>query len=166
LIRNNLAYDIHSGTWGGPGVFAQIGGEPRDITIDHNTFLHTGNIITFYSGSYINSSGVRVTGGPIYGFSYTNNMAKHNAYGIFGSGRSVGLGSLSYYTPGHVVTHNVFATDTSQASRYPPNNFFPTLAAFNAGFVNVSLRDYHLLPSSPFIGAGSDGEDIGVVFSD
>ena len=65
LIKNNLAYDIHSGKWGGNGVFAQIGNEPRDITIDHNTMLHTGNIITFYSGSYINSSGASVTGGPI-----------------------------------------------------------------------------------------------------
>ena len=64
LIRNNLAYDIHSGTWGGNGVFAQIGNEPRDITIDHNTILHTGNIITFYSGRYLNSSGASVTGGP------------------------------------------------------------------------------------------------------
>jgi hypothetical protein len=161
LIKDNLAYDIHSGTWGGAGIFAQIGGEPRDITIDHNTVLHTGNIVTFYSGSYINSSGARVTGGPIVGFSYTNNLAKHNAYGIFGSGKSIGLGSLTYYTPGAIVQRNVFATDTSMASRYPPDNFFPTLAAFTAGFVNPSVRDYHLVSASPYIGAGTDGEDIG-----
>ena len=161
LIRNNLAYDIHSGTWGGNGIFAQIGGEPRDITIDHNTILHNGNIVTFYSGSYINSSGARVTGGPIVGFSYTNNMAKHNAYGIFGSGKSIGLGSLNYYAPGAVVIANVFATDTSQASRYPAGNFFPTVVAFTAGFVNAALRDYHLVPSSPYIGAGTGGADIG-----
>jgi hypothetical protein len=166
LIKNNLAYDIHSGTWGGNGVFAQIGNEPRDITIDHNTILHTGNIITFYSGRYINSSGASVAGGPIYGFSYTNNMAKHNAYGIFGSGRSIGLGSLNYYTPGAVVTHNVFATDTSQASRYPPNNFFPTVAAFYAGFLNAAQRDYRLVSSSPYVGAGSDGLDIGAAIPD
>jgi hypothetical protein len=161
LIRDNLAYDIHSGTWGGNGVFAQIGNEPRDITIDHNTILHTGNIVTFYSGAYIAQNGSRVTGGPIYGFSYTNNLAKHNAYGIFGSGRSIGLGSLNFYTPGAVVTRNVFATDTSRASLYPSGNYFPTVSAFYAGFVNASTRDYHLVPSSPYIGAGTDGRDLG-----
>jgi hypothetical protein len=161
LIKNNIAYDIHSGTWGGNGVFAQIGNEPRDITIDHNTILHTGNIVTFYSGRYISSSGAVVTGGPIVGFSYTNNMAKHNSYGIFGSGKSIGIGSLNYYAPGAVVSHNVFGTDTSQASRYPPNNFFTSVAAFYAGFVNATQRDYRLVSSSPYIDAGSDGADIG-----
>ena len=161
LIRDNLAYDIHHGTWGGNGVFAQIGNQPRDITIDHNTILHTGNIVTFYSGAYIAQNGSRVTSGPIYGFSYTNNLAKHNAYGIFGSGQSIGLGSLNYYTPGAVVTRNVFASDTSRASIYPSGNFFPTVAQFNAGFVNPSTRDYHLVPSSPYIDAGTDGTDVG-----
>jgi hypothetical protein len=164
LIRNNLLYDIHSGTWGGTGVFAQIGGEPRDITIDHNTILHTGNIVTFYSGSYYTSSGVRVTGGPIYGFSYTNNMAKHNAYGIFGSGKSIGNGSLAYYTPGSVVTRNVFATDGSFTSNYPAGNFFPTVSAFYAGFVDGNNRDYRLLSTSPYNNAGSDGADLGCAF--
>ena len=61
-----------------------MGGEPRDITIDHNTVLHTGNIVNFYLGVYMNSSGVKVTAGPIRGFVFTNNMGKHNTYGIFG----------------------------------------------------------------------------------
>ena len=164
LIKNNLIYDVHSGTWGGTGVFAQIGGEPRDITIDHNTILHTGNIVTFYSGSYLNSSGTRVTGGPIYGFSYKNNMAKHNAYGLFGSGKSIGLGSLNYYAPGHVVTRNVFATDKSFTANYPSGNFFPTVSAFYAGFVDSNNRDYRLVSSSPYIDAGTDGADLGCAF--
>jgi hypothetical protein len=111
LIRDNLLYDIHGGNWGGTGAFAQIGGEPRNITIDHNTVLHTGNVVTLYSGSYINSSGTRVTGGPILGFVFTNNMTRHNAYGIFGNGQGLGTAGLSYYTPGAVVRRNVLATD-------------------------------------------------------
>jgi hypothetical protein len=164
LIRDNLIYDIHGPNWGGTGTFAQIGGEPRNITIDHNTVLHTGNVMTFYSGSYINSSGARVTGGPILGFVFTNNMTKHNAYGIFGSGQSPGTGSLNYYTPGAVVRRNVLATDNSVASRYPPDNFFPTLAAFNAGFVDPAERDYRLVATSPYIDGGTDGRDIGCLF--
>ena len=164
LIRNNLAYDIHAGNWGGTGTFAQIGGEPRDITIDHNTVLHTGNIVLFYSGSYINASGTKVTGGPIRGFVFTNNMGKHNGYGIFGSGQSSGTVTLAFYAPGYVVRRNVLASDKSVASRYPSDNFFPTVAAFTAGFVDPATRDYRLVSSSPYIDAGTDGQDIGCIF--
>lgn len=166
LIKNNLAYDIHAGRWGGTGTFAQIGGEPRDVTIDHNTVLHTGHIVLFYSGRYINSSGVPVTGGPVQGFVFTNNLAKHNAYGIFGSGKSSGTVSLTYYAPGAVVRRNVLATDQSFASRYPPDNFFPTVANFTAGFLNPAARDYRLVTSSPYIDAGTDGLDIGCAFAE
>ncbi len=86
VLRNNLVYDIDGDAWAGNGTFAQIGGEPSGITIDHNTILHTGNVVTFYSGQYTNSAGVKVTGGPIAGFSFTNNLVRHNAYGIFGIG--------------------------------------------------------------------------------
>ena len=164
LIKNNLAYDIHAGNWGGTGTFAQLGGEPRNVTIDHNTVLHTGNIVLFYSGSYINASGARVAGGPIAGFVFTNNMGKHNEYGIFGSGKSTGLPSLQHYAPGFVVRRNVLASDKAVASRYPPDNFFPTLAAFTGGFVDPSTRDYQLVSWSPYIAAGTDGKDIGCAF--
>jgi hypothetical protein len=165
VIKDNLAYDVHSGHWGGTGTFAQIGGEPRDITIDHNTVLHTGNIVLFYSGSYVNASGAKVAGGPTAGFVFTNNMAKHNAYGIFGSGQSSGTLSLTHYAPGSVVRRNVLASDIPMASRYPPDNFFPTVAAFTAGFLDPVNRDYRLVSASPYIGAGTDGKDIGCEFS-
>ena len=164
VIRDNLAYDVHSGRWGGTGTFAQIGGEPRDITIDHNTVLHTGNIVLFYLGAYVNSSGAKVTAGPIRGFVFTNNMGKHNAYGIFGSGQSSGTVSLNYYAPGFVVRRNVLASDKAVASRYPADNFFPTVADFNAGFTDPANRDYRLVSWSPYVGAGTDGRDIGCAF--
>ncbi|HEY7501227.1 MAG TPA: DNRLRE domain-containing protein [Vicinamibacterales bacterium] len=165
LIKDNLVYDISSANWGGGGIFAQIGGEPRDITFDHNTVMHTGNIMSLYSGVYYNSSGVRVTSGPILGLVFTNNMMKHNAYGIFGSGRSYGNDSLNYYAPGAVVRRNVIAKDASPASRYPPDNFFPTVAAFLASFNNIPANDYTLVPGSPYIGAGTDGRNLGCSLS-
>jgi hypothetical protein len=161
VIRDNLFEDISSSAWGGGGLFVQIGGEPRDITIDHNTVLHTGNIMTLYSGSYYNASGVRVTAGPIVGLVLTNNLMKHNAYGIFGNNQAYGNGSLNYYAPGHVVRRNVMASNTSVAYRYPTDNFFPTVAVFMASFMNPSLGDYRLVPGSPYIGAGTDGTDVG-----
>jgi hypothetical protein len=159
VIKNNLVYDISSGSWGGPGIFAQIGGEPRDITIDHNTVMHSGNIITFYSGRYLNSSGVSVPGGPIVGFVFTNNLMKHNAYGIFGSGQAYGTGSLNYFAPGFVVRRNVFAG--GPASRYPADNFFPSVTTFMATFQNAALNDYRLVGGSPYLGLGVDEQDLG-----
>ena len=164
VIRDNLAYDVDSGRWGGTGTFVQMGGEPRDITIDHNTVLHTGNIANFYLGLYMNSSGVKVTAGPIRGFVFTNNIGKHNTYGMFGSGKSTGLVSLNYYTPGYVVRRNVLASDKSVASLYPPDNFFPTVANFNAGFTDPANRDYRLVSWSPYVDAGTDGRDIGCAY--
>jgi hypothetical protein len=161
LIRDNVVHDISGSQWGGSGIFAQIGGEPRDITIDHNTVMHTGNIITFYSGSYINASGTRVTGGPVVGLVFTNNLMKHNAYGIIGNSQGYGNATINYYTSGAVVRRNVFATDKSIASRYPADNLFPTVATFMSNFVNPVLKDYRLVPGSPYIGAGLDGTDLG-----
>ena len=161
VIRDNVVHDISGSQWGGGGIFAQIGGEPRDLTIDHNTVMHTGNIITFYSGSYITSGGTRVTGGPVVGFVFTNNLIKHNAYGIIGNGQGYGNATLNYYTSGAVVRRNAIATDKSIAYRYPADNFFPTVASFMAGFVNPALKDFTLIPTSPYIGAGTDGTDLG-----
>ena len=164
LIKDNLVFDV-STAWDGAGVFAQIGGEPRDITFDHNTVLHQGNIVTFYSGVYTNAQGVRVTGGPVIGFRFTNNLLQHNAYGIFGNSQAYGNTTLAYYAPGAVVQRNVFATNNSLASRYPPDNQFPTVAFFNASFQNPSSLDYRLVAGSPYIGAGTDGRNIGCDFT-
>jgi hypothetical protein len=161
VIGDNLFEDISGTVWGGGGTFAQIGGEPRDITIDHNTVMHTGNVITFYSGSYYNESGVRVAAGPTQGFVFTNNMMKHNAYGIFGSNQAYGNGSLNYYAPGAIVRRNVIASNSSIAYRYPADNFFPNVATFIASFLNPALSDYSLVSGSPYIGAGTEGTDIG-----
>jgi hypothetical protein len=160
-IHDNLFEDISSANWGGGGHFAQIGGEPRDITIDHNTVLHTGNIVTFYSGSYPNASGVRVTAGPTVGFVFTNNFMKHNAYGIFGNNQAWGNGSLNYYAPGAVVRRNVMASNSSVGYRYPADNFFPNVATFMACFLNPAAGDYRLVSGCLYVGAGTDGADLG-----
>jgi hypothetical protein len=165
VIKDNLVFDINGGTWDGTGTFAQVGGEPAHITFDHNTVMHSGNIVTFYSGNYPDASGTRVNGGPVTGFVFKNNLMHHNAYGIFGSGQAYGNGSLAYYAPGAVVQRNVMASNASVASRYPADNQFPSVAAFNATFLNVASQDYRLVSGSPYIRAGTDGRDIGCDFT-
>jgi hypothetical protein len=166
LIKDNLVYDITSGPWAGSGIFAQIGGEPREIKIDHNTIWHDGNIVSFYGGSFVHpTTGVTVAAGPIWGFVFTNNLLKHNEYGLFGSGQAFGNGALAYYAPDGVVQRNVIATDKSMASRYPGDNQFPTLASFNANFRSVASGDYRLVPTSAYLNAGTDGKDLGCEFT-
>ena len=164
-IRDNLVLDINNSLWGGNGLFAQIGGEPADITIDHNTVVHTGNIVTFYNGTYINSSGVKVTAGPTTGFVFTNNLLHHNAYGIFGSGKGYGNAGLAYYAPGAVVQRNVMASDKKVASLYPADNQFPTVAVYNGNFLNPAVQDFRLVSGSAYRGASLDGRDLGCDFA-
>jgi hypothetical protein len=160
-ITNNVLYDIGGGTWGGSGIFAQLGGQPRDITFDHNTVMQGGHMLSLYSGSIINASGAQVPGGPIVGLVFTNNLIKHNAYGIFGSSQAYGNGSLNYYAPGAIVRRNVIGSDKSVTSRYPTDNQFPTVAVFMTHFLNPNVRDYRLISSSTYIDAGLDGLDQG-----
>ena len=70
-IENNLFEDINHQRWGGNGLFLQIGNSPADVTVDHNTVMHTGNVITAYGKT-------RGTVLKIPGFRFTNNMAAHN----------------------------------------------------------------------------------------
>jgi hypothetical protein len=160
VIRDNLVFDVSS-TWDGSGIFAQIGGEPRDIIIDHNTVMHTGNIITFYSGMYVNAAGVRVNGGPVVGFVFTNNLLKHNTYGIIGSGQGYGNQTLAYYAPGAVVLRNVMASNTAVASRYPADNQFPSVQTLMATFRDPAAFDYRLVSGSAYINASLDSRNIG-----
>jgi len=47
---------------------------------------------------------------------------------------------------------------------YPSGNSFPTPDQFEAQFVSYVGGDYRLTGASPWHRAGSDGQDLGVVF--
>ncbi len=152
LIRNNLIDDIDGDKWGsadhGPasGRFAQIVGGPRDITIEHNTIIQTGTLII-------------ADNGPSPGFVFRNNIAKHNQYGVMGSGRGVGAAAISYYFPGAIFERNVIV-GTPQGVSYPGKNFTPA-SMDQVGFVNLAGGDYRLAPTCPYRKAGAGGKDIG-----
>ena len=78
------------------------------------------------------------------GFAFTNNIAVGNV---------INQGNF----PGLVFARNVLLDGT--ASAYPPGNWFPpgTTPVVNA----FSGGDYHLVPGSPYKGAGTDGLDVG-----
>src|SRR5262245_504142 len=148
VVRNNLFADLDKSAWGGNGYFLQMSGGPRDITIDHNTIIQG------------NASGlVQVDGPAIPGFVFTNNVGRHSGYGIIGSNHRAGNDTLAAYFPGAVVTSNVIAD--GDARNYPPGNYFPPSATFNAQFVSPAAGDYGLVTSSDWHNAGSDGDDLG-----
>jgi hypothetical protein len=152
VIRNNLFYDINKARWGGNGWFLQLGDEPRDIIVDHNTVAHDGSVLVYaYGGS---STAIR----PVYGFQFTNNAAKHNSYGIWSQYFTFGTQALANYYPNAVVQRNLLAGGPSGS--YPAGNFFYT--DFLGQFVSPASNDYTLASTSPLRNAGTDGADVGV----
>jgi len=152
-IENNLFDDINHQNWGGNGLFLQVGNAPIRLTVDHNTIIHTGNVITAYGQ---NRGAVR----PAPEFRFTNNVAAHNKYGIFGNGVGVGNPAIAAYFPDGVIAGNVLAG--GQASRYPAGNFFPSVAQWTTDFLDFAKGNFRLSPRSPYRRAARDGGDLGV----
>jgi hypothetical protein len=144
MIAHNLWWDV-GGAWG-DGNLAFIGDGATDVTFDHNTVDHSGNVVSAY-------------GRPTEHFIFRNNLTKHNAYGIIGAGRGVGDDSIGAYLPRSSIVYNTFAGGT--ASSYPTGNGFPSVATWEAQFVNRSAGDYRLSSSSVYLHAGTDGADLG-----
>jgi Putative Ig domain/Bacterial Ig domain len=150
VIRHNEFSDV-SKAWGGSGYFMTISDQPEHVTVDHNTIVspNGGGVIT-------------AAGGPISNFVFTNNVTRHNSYGVFGANVGYGNAAIAAYFPGGVFTRNVFAG--GNASKYPAGNEFPTLAAFEAHFADYVASDFALHPGTDWANAGTDGLDLGVAY--
>jgi hypothetical protein len=151
VVRNNVFADIDNENWGGNGYFVSLSGGARDITFDHNTVSsdHGYGVVT-------------LDGPPVLGFTFTNNLVKHNSYGIIGTDHGVGNDSIAAFLPGSYITRNVIAGGAE--GRYPGGNSFPTAAQFETQFASYRGGDYQLIASSPWRGAGEDGLDLGALF--
>jgi len=148
-IRNNLFDDVGGEAWGGGGTFLQVLEGAADVVVEHNTVLQTGRILL-------------ADGQPNPGFVYRNNIAPHNEYGMVGSGTAPGSQTLATYFPGSSVAHNVIVGGRPEL--YPAENFFPA-SLDQVGFVDRARGDYRLAAASPYRSAGTDGQDVGVLFS-
>jgi subtilase family serine protease len=155
-IANNVFDDISATRWGGDGRWIQIGHGPSDVTIDHNTVIHTGHVVYVYGGAYGAEN-------QVPNFRFTNNLVKHNTYGIMGDARGYGIDTLNAYFPGAVIERNTFAGGSS--SRYPPGNEFPTVTYWQGQFVNFAASDFHLIDASPYRSSGTDALDLGAAVS-
>ncbi len=144
-IRNNLFEDIDGKAWGGGnGVFLMVT-EVANIIIDHNTVLQSGNIITAYGNTSL-------------GLIFTNNILRHNEYGIIGDGTATGKATLDRYFMIKKFKKNAFIG--GRLSLYPGSNFsFSEIG--EVGFTDLATGAYELTPLSPLKGRANDGKDIG-----
>ncbi|HEX3704197.1 MAG TPA: putative Ig domain-containing protein, partial [Vicinamibacterales bacterium] len=152
-ISGNVFDDLTGATWGTGSRPFIIGDGPDAITIDHNTVITTdSSILGLYGGSATSPT-------PTTNSAYTNNISKHNSYGIIGDAIAYGLPSITAYLPNGIVSRNVLAGGS--ASKYPTGNYFPSTTAWQADFVDYAGGDYHLQPTSAYKNAGTDGADLG-----
>ena len=145
-LANNLLDDIGP-RWGNndkTGRAIQVN-DTADFILDHNTMLQSAAILWVYSS-------------PAGGFTFTNNIAPHNAMGVDGETTNPGSSTLNGYFPGYVFQRNALAGANSAS--YPPNNFFPGTLD-NVGFVDRTGGNYRLASTSPYKNAGTDGKDLG-----
>ena len=146
-IINNV-FEIDGPRFGSNGVFITVINGADAVTVEHNTAIQTGNIV---STDYA----------PSTGFIYRNNITRHNEYGIFGSGKGVGNTSIAFYFPNSTITGNVMAKEVNAPSNaesvYPAGNSFPqSLKA--VGFVDYERGNYRLRPDSRFHGAAGGAD--------
>lgn len=168
-IHDNLLIDVENTTWGGDGKLLEFvnGGSgqgflpPHDVTYDHNTAFQNNDAVVV--GSDQNNL--------ISNFIFTNNIQPYDTYGIVGTGTGTGLATLNAYFQNYTVTNNVLDAPPSgfKSSSYPPGNFYPAdFSQQNVGFVDFAGGDFRLCTAalcsgftSPFLGSGTDGEDMG-----
>lgn len=151
-ILHNLFYDVNGSRWGGDGRFLLIGEEPEDILVDHNTVIQTGSVLHMY-GSLDGRPR------PIRNLRLTNNLALHNDYGIMGDGQGIGQPAIAAYMLREEIRRNALAG--ADASRYPADNFFPSVDEFLAEFVDSARGDFRLHTDSRFRRAATDGSALG-----
>jgi PKD repeat protein len=154
VFRHNLFRAVTT-TLGGSAWFMQLGDEPRDIIIEHNTIDANGSAVTYvYGGSSTDPREVE-------GFQMTANAARHNSYGINGAYFSYGNGILTNFFPGAVFLSNYLAGGS--ASRYPAGTLVSGL--FTDQFVAAATGDFTLRSDSILKGSAPDGSDIGVDYA-
>ena len=151
-IRHNLFERVTTALEGN-GWFVQLGLEPRDVIVDHNTIDHDGSTVVY---AYSVSAPV-----PLSGFQFTNNAARHSDYGINGGSTSPGTLTISSYFPTGIITRNWLPGGT--ASAYPAGNYFT--GNFRSGFVAPLSGDWRPAPGSLLIGNATDGTDIGAAIA-
>jgi hypothetical protein len=150
-VRDNLLEDIGP-TWGGPPLFSVFAAS--NVTIENNT-----------AGRDVLSAHLLMSDyGQSAGFVFRGNIMPHGKWGVKGTARATGLGTLTYYFPDAVFSNNVLYGAVVNPAIYPSSNYFPSTMT-EIGFADATAGKYTLTLSSPYHGTGVGGQDPGVTIS-
>jgi len=154
-IENNLFDDIDPSRWGnGAGTFLLVQDGVSNLIVNHNTLAFNPTTVVDVTGPNVSPS-----------FIFTNNIVAHGSYGVRSYTTTEGTPTLETWFPGYVFNRNVIFGKPGSASAYPPDNFFPA-SIDEIAFSDPAHGDFHLSDSSPYRGAATDGDDIGIVAGD
>jgi hypothetical protein len=169
-IHDIVVDDIDGKKYNGPGEFAQISvgaGAPilQNVTINHVTAFPPTTM--FMIGDMVASST------QMKNFVFTNSIVNAGTYPVWSTGG--GPANCAFHDSPLITFNECFRGYSFAAnaiiappSAFPPaswpaKNFFPASSAavrfsnYNGG----NGGDYHLQPSSPYKGKGTDGKDLG-----
>lgn len=169
-IHDIVIDDIDDVRFNGAGEFAQISVTPgapllQNVKIDH--------VSAFPSRRLFMIGVMLTTSKPMQNFAFTNSIVTAGQYPVWSTGG--GPGNCAFHNQPLATFDDCFLGSTFTANvilqsppEYPPTdwparNFFPSTAAAVqfVDYANGRNGDYHLRPSSPYRGKGTDGKDIG-----
>jgi hypothetical protein len=150
IITDNVFENINVSPYNGDGHTLQVLSNVSDIVMKHNTVTSAngGGSFTVVLGSLP----------AMPRFVVHSNVFMHGAYGVKGGGTTEGAVSLNYFAPGYLFTNNVIVG--SGQGTYPANTWWASSLG-SVGFANLAGGDYHLSSSSPYLGKGYDGREVG-----
>jgi hypothetical protein len=170
-IHDVIIDDIDGAKYNGPGEFAQLSVAAGAAILQNVTINH----VTVFPANRLFIVGDQLGKAPqMKNFVFTNSIVSAGVYPVWSTGgggtancaaRNSPLSTFdacfSSYT---FVANAIIAVPSSaRAEKWPPKNFFPAseavvrFSSYNGG----NGGDYHLQPSSPYKGAGTDGKDLG-----
>jgi hypothetical protein len=169
-IHDVIIDDIDGMKYNGPSEFAEVStgtGAPvlQSVTINH---------VTAFPSSTLYMVGNQTAAPKMENFVFTNSIVNAGTYPVWSTG-SGGSANCAYhdsplttfnacFAPYTLASNAVIGAPSSfSSSTWPAGNFFPASASV-VQFVNYNGGnggDYHLLSSSPYKGAATDGTDLG-----
>lgn len=164
-IHDVIADDISATKYNGHGTFMQIGTIANPLLQD----VQVNHITAFPDHTMLNVGGPNTLKMP--GFVFSNSITIAGEYPVTSTGAGAASNCAYYQVPvtvinscftGYVFSPNALLASPLPSSKWPGGNFFYSIS--QVGFVNYNNGDggdYHLLASSPAVGAASDGTNLG-----
>jgi hypothetical protein len=160
--------DINPVEYNGSGILAEVMSLTGTALLQNVVLNH----ITAFPPSGLFSIG-DTTGTKIPGFTFTNSLVTVGTYPVWSTGG--GTVNCAYYDvplttfsacfkPYTITANGLIATPSAYPpSTWPAGNFFPATVSIVqfTNYNNGNGGNYQLLPTSPYVNAGTDGMNLG-----